>query len=173
MRGLGSATAEASATRHPSLSDERFTSDEMPWDAPPASLPTDGCASAAGSPSLPTVALRVVPEGEDEVPSRVGFSTEAADRETFMELVYRDAPVLEERREELVVTHVATAGRFVRLTTEVFDDEQLVRDVPWRHPDPEEVPADGLLVRFVFIAREDRGGMDRVDRAFCLVPEGG
>jgi hypothetical protein len=68
------------------------------------------------------------------------------------------------------VTHVATAGLFSRLQTEVFDDDAPDPEVIWRHPDADEVPEDGLTVRFWFVVRDGRGGMDWVERAVCVVP---
>ncbi|HJL20513.1 MAG TPA: hypothetical protein RMH99_32900 [Sandaracinaceae bacterium LLY-WYZ-13_1] len=150
--------------RHPSWDDETFMLDGVTWTAPD-DPPATGCAEAAGGAALPRVPRR----GEEE-PSAVRFSSSPDDREAFEELVYGDPPSIEEMREELLVSHVATAGLFSRLSTEVFDDDAPAPEVSWRHPDAEDVPDDGLTVRFWFVVRDGRGGMDWVERAACVVP---
>lgn len=155
---LVEADAEADANQHPSLGDETLTIDDTPWPASDV-VPESGCAGG----DLVQIRARV----EDE-PSFVRLTTSPSDREMYDEVVLGEMPRVVETREELLVTHVATAGLFTRLQTEVFDDPPL--EVPWRHPDPEEIPDDGLTVRFWFVARDQRGGMDWVERALCVVP---
>jgi hypothetical protein len=155
---------DAPPNQHPSWAEQTFTIDEQAWDAPPAELPTSGCAAVAGAPALPRITRRI----EDE-PSTITFTTRAEDRETYDELVLGEMPTFETRREDLRITHAATGGFFPRLSTEVFDDEAPTPNVPWRHPTEEEVPEDGLTVRFWFVMRDGRGGMDWIERAACVV----
>lgn len=150
--------------RHPSWEGQTLTIDEQPWEPPPAELPASGCASVAGDPSLPRLAWR-----DEDDPLTLTFTTRPEDREPFEALVLGEMPRLESRREDLRVTHAATAGRFARLSTEIFDDESSTGEVPWRHPPLEEVPEGGLTARFWFVLRDGRGGMDWTERAACLV----
>ena len=78
--------------------------------------------------------------------------------------------MLVDSREDLTITHLATAGEFARLTTIVFDDDAPDPEVEWVHPEADDVPADGLTVRFIFTVRDGRAGMDWVERAACVVP---
>lgn len=148
--------ARTAPNRHPSLSDEALTFDDAPWPASDA-VPDSGCAGGD--------LLQVEARGEED-PSFIRLTTSPDDREVYEELVLGETPRVEETREELLVSHVATAGLFTRLQSEVFDEAPV--EVPWRHP--EEIPADGLTVRFWFVARDQRGGMDWVERALCVVP---
>lgn len=150
--------------QHPSLSDETITIDDVTWGLP-ADPPAAGCASAPENGSLPHIALR-----DEESPSELVFTSDPADRERYQELVFGETPTLVDAREDLTITHVASAGRFERLTTEVFDDDAPDPRVEWEHPPPEDVPADGLTIRFHFVIRDGRGGMDWTERAACLVP---
>jgi hypothetical protein len=128
-------------------------------------LPETGCASVAGAASFPRVEQR----GEDD-PSVVTFTTSSTDRETYQALVLGEMPSFVARQEDLRITHAATAGQFARLFTEVFDDESPTPEVPWRHPAAEDVPEEGLTVRFWMVLRDPRGGMDWTERALCVVP---
>ena len=35
---------------------------------------------------------------------------------------------------------------------------------------PDQASEEGTIVRFYFVARDDRGGVDWTERALCLVP---
>lgn len=151
---------------HPSIADEAWSYDEMPWDPPPADVPATGCASAPSDASFPHVVWR-----EEDDPPRIGITTHPDDREPYLELVFTDMMATRvEAREELSIAHVATAGRYSRPQTDIFSDERLDVDVPWAHPPRDEVPADGLTVEMIAVMRDGRGGMDWTRRALCLMP---
>lgn len=149
--------------QHPTLADETFFIDDMEW-APPDAPPASGCASATG-PALPRV-----PWTDEENPSVLRFTSDPADREEYQELVLGETPMFIDSREDLQVTHLASAGDFQRLETEVFSDDAPDPSVEWAHPPQEDIPAEGLTVRFFFIVRDGRAGMDWTERALCLVP---
>lgn len=155
---------ERAENHHPTIRDETFVFDGERWDEPLVPLPQEGCASVTG-PRLPRVPYRDDPDD----PSLFAFTSDPADREEFLEDVLgQDEP--EVTREELSVSHVADLGTINRLRTAIFDDEP-PRPVEWAHPeDLDEVPEDGITVRFLFQIRDRRGGADWTERAICLVP---
>ncbi len=159
------ALGDATPNQHPTLDDETLTIDGATW-ALPDSPPATGCASAPATDALPRLTLQ-----DEETPSEVVFTSAPEDREAYQELVITDqAPTFVDAREDITLTHLATAGSFERFTTEVFDDDAPSPRVEWTHPVAEDVPADGLTVRFVFVARDGRGGMDWTERVACVVP---
>jgi len=153
--------------RHPTIADATFTVDDEPWDPPPDPLPAAGCGALDPTAALPRVAWR---DGEED-PVRVGLTTQADDREEYIETVFgEEVPRMVEAREELTVSHIATFGRFQRLQTVVFDEASMQREVPYRPPAQDDVPADGQTVEMIFVVRDGRGGADWTRRALCLVP---
>jgi len=150
---------------HPSIVDETFSYDDTLWSAPPTDLPSSNCAAQADEPGLPHVRWRA----EDDEP-RIGITTKVEDRDAYVELVFGETLMMVDSREELTIAHIASAGRIARLETAIFDDASLDVDVPWRHPEQAEIPADGLTVEFIFVMRDGRGGMDWTHRALCLLP---
>lgn len=149
------AVAPMIANRHPSITDEPWTLDGTAWDAPPTGLALEGCAARAGDASLPSIAVTL----GRAIPITIGWSDD--DRESY-----------EGGREALQVSHFATAGELARSNSAA--DDLLESGTPvaidWTLPPAEEVPAEGLLVRMTAIVRDGRGGVDRADRALCVVP---
>jgi hypothetical protein len=95
----------------------------------------------------------------------IALSTPAADRETYLDR--SDV----ERRESLRISFFATAGELDGQFRVVEADDP--RDpapavMPWTAPPPVEVPAGGLVVRFLFAVRDLRGGIDWTGRALCV-----
>ncbi|MBX3271488.1 MAG: hypothetical protein KF729_14580 [Sandaracinaceae bacterium] len=153
------------ANRHPRLDDEEAFYDERPWAPPPSELPRAGCASAADVDAFPRVPWR----DEDDAPT-LRITTSPDDREAYLELVFGEMPTLVESREELTMTHVVGAGRLARARTVILDDARRDAEIRWVHPPVEDVPADGLTVELLVVARDGRGGTDWTRRALCLVP---
>ncbi len=154
--------------RHPSIADEAFAIDERAWAPPPAELPATACASRPDDDALPHVGWRA----EEDAPS-LTVTTRPDDREPYLELVFgEETPTLVESREELTIALVIGAGELPRGQTVIFDDAALDVTIPWTPPPREEIPADGLTVELIAVARDGRGGMDWTRRALCLVPEG-
>ncbi len=148
---------------HPSLDDELFTLDGAEWRAPPAALPYEACARASGAPWLPLLAILA----EGDVPSReLAWTTSPDDRET----VTRGEETF---RETLQVSSFASAGRLTRNFTIVEGeaDDTPMRPMRWTPPARADVPDEGLLVRFFWVARDLRGGFARTERALCVVRE--
>ena len=152
----------APPNRHPSFRDDALELDGDPWPAPTEPPPATGCARGESSPGFPDVRRL-----SDEEPSVLRATTDADDREVYQRLVFgEDAPRLVEDREDLTISHIATAGTMQRPRSEVFEDAMPAASVEWTHPD--EVPAGGLTVRFLFVLRDGRGGVDLAERALCL-----
>lgn len=73
----------------------------------------------------------------------------------------------EERREELRFAVYATEGKLQRNRSVLQADDDLPAfDLEWETP--KKVDADGLLVRFFFAVRDQRGGFDSTERALCV-----
>ena len=157
---------DAPPNHHPSIADEAFAYDGRAWAAPPDDLPATGCAGRADEDAFPHATWR----NEDEAPE-LSMTTHTDDREPYLELVFGETPMQVESREELTVSIVVSAGTLPRRQTVIFDDASLDVTIPWTHPSLDEVPADGLTVELIAVARDGRGGMDWTRRALCLLPE--
>ena len=78
-----------------------------------------------------------------------------------------------EMREELQVSHFASAGELERQHAFVEADDDVEEPLlaqRWTAPERHEVPAGGRLVRFAFVLRDLRGGLAFVRRAACALP---
>ena len=161
----------ASPNRHPTLADERFTVDGAAWEPPPEALPFAGCVAAA-DPAIPVVRPAEFDAEGLPLPVILGWSSSASDRETYIRTFRGDPPTQSEAVEELQITSASTAGELAGQFT-VVDGELTDRqhEMEWRWPELEELPAEGLLVRFFFVSRDLRGGIDWVERALCAAPE--
>jgi hypothetical protein len=144
------------ANRNPALAADAATIADAPWPAP---APDAECAA------LP--AIRAA-DGDVEL----ALAIDPAEREAYRE-VLADGTI-EDRLEILQVSHFTTAGSLDRQFSviEGDDDAPATIRVGWTPPDGEEeaIPADGRIVRFVFVVRDGRGGLDLARRAACLVP---
>jgi hypothetical protein len=88
--------------------------------------------------------------------------------------------VLEHAREQLIIAHAVTdlGGKLERYFSEVpglEDDAQAEIEVEYTPPGPKDDAAKGLtaggrLVRFYFLVRDERGGVDYTTRELCLLP---
>ncbi len=139
----------ADTNHHPTLADAPFTLAAADW----------GPADDGGCDALP-----VVDAGSGRV--LIGVSFEAADREMF---ATDDAPTLV--REELQLAAFATAGEVLQQHTYVDPaDERELSPVAleWDPPAVDEVPAEGLRVKFFFVVRDLRGGVDATAREMCV-----
>lgn len=143
------------ANRHPSVADEPWTLDGVAWDAPPSDLALEGCAAIAGDASLPSIAVSL----GRAIPITIGWSDD--DRESY-----------EGGREALQISHFTTSGELARSNSAADDllESGTPVTIDWDLPPAEEVPAEGLLVRMTAIVRDGRGGVDRADRALCVLP---
>jgi hypothetical protein len=145
------------ANRNPSLAASEMLFDGAAWAAEGA---TGAGAACAG---LPAVAAG----SKDHV---IRYTTAASDQERFTEL-RGDPPVPVEQRERLQISHFTTAGELARSFSTVEAEETSDRpalEVKWEAPAADKVPAEGLVVRFTFVARDLRGGTDWTGRAVCV-----
>jgi hypothetical protein len=136
-------------TNHsPSLAAAAFTVDGQPWP------PGDGCAlKIAADTKVHPIAMAL-----------------AGQRETYTSTANAEGTP-EPRRETIQLSHFATGGKLPRQLS-FIDDERDPSDVSvdWTPPTAEEMPAGGL-VRFFFVARDLRGGLDWQTRSLCLTTQ--
>jgi hypothetical protein len=100
----------------------------------------------------------------------IRLETLESDRERFTGLT-GSPPMPVATRESLQISQFATAGEMNSAYAFVeAHDERSPADVQmrWDAPGPEAVPAGGLQVRFTFVARDLRGGMDWTHRSLCV-----
>jgi hypothetical protein len=132
-----------------------------------ATLTLDGAVWPAGEDcaALPPVAA-------DEKKRLIRF-TLAGQREIYQSSANADG-VPRPVRETIQLSHFATAGKLPRQLSFIEASDE--RDpagvtVDWTAPPAPEVPPQGLLVRFYFVARDLRGGLDWLPRTLCVLPE--
>ncbi len=136
------------ATNHnPNIERAPFTIDGAIWEP----------ATETGCDALP-----LVEAGSDRKIVGVAFA------DADLELFSTDS---EASREDLQLAAFATAGEVVQHHTYVDpDDGDSVAPVAleWDPPSAEDVPADGLRVKFHFVVRDMRGGVDATTRELCV-----
>lgn len=125
------------------------------WDSVPA--PTDTATGCMG------MGLPEARQGAD--PLVIVLTPAGNARESYDAVVDDELMTV---REALQVTGLSTAGEMQRTFT-FIDESDDVADVEWLPPE-EGTPADGTRVRFEFVMRDGRGGLDRVRRQLCLLP---
>lgn len=168
---LTNVTFQARITRalpgnlNPVLTDNRFFLGETAWDAPASidALPLEACAATPASSTMPHV--------QKDAPQQVlRFTADGADRERYT-LASTVPPTA--LREVFQVSHFVDAGELERLFSVVEDDderEEVVIDLAYNLPPSASVPPGGMLARFHFVARDQRGGVAFTSRALCVVP---
>lgn len=95
----------------------------------------------------------------------IGVTFDASDREPFA----AEADAVS--REELQLSAFATAGDIIQQHAYVdSDDDRAASPVAfeWDPPGAADVPAGGLRVKFYFIVRDMRGGVDATARELCV-----
>jgi hypothetical protein len=143
------------ANRQPTLSDELITLDGVEWLEPDAALlASEGCSNGAADPGLPTVS-----SGSND--HRITISLSPDDREGVPGL---GGPSFE----TLQLSHFSSAGRLTRPISIVEADAPVAElAVGWKAPGS---AAAARVVRFYFVVRDLRGGVDWALRTLCLVP---
>jgi hypothetical protein len=151
---------DAEGNAPPTLTDDPFTWDDVPWTAGASdSVTAGGGGACADDATLPRVAW-----GED--PHRVIVTADAADRDALDSV---DPP----RREGLQLSAFATHGSFESQFAGVATTDAAATTplrVDWTPPSESDVPAVGFTVRFTFVLRDLRGGIDWQTRTVCLLP---
>jgi hypothetical protein len=152
----------------PTLGDDPFTWEGQPWTAGADDAPNAGggitCAAQPGA--------LLIPAG-DEVRT-ITVTTDDADRGTHPVKVPA-AGKPDHEREELQLSAFTTAGSFETQFGAVSGSDPAAAPsitVKWTPPEVKDdpVPAEGRLVRFVFVLRDLRGGIDWTTRTICLTP---
>jgi hypothetical protein len=146
------------SNQNPSIEDDRIELDGRQWDAP------SGESMAPGSECAATAAL-VATAGSDAL--QVRFTLARDDREP---LTSEESPS-GDARETLTLSHLATGGDLERQFSVIESTEPSATpsvSVDWSPP--EQAPSGGILVRFVFVLRDGRGGTDWTMRDVCVTP---
>jgi hypothetical protein len=144
------------SNRNPALGSEALSFQGQPW---PAGAPVEACAD------LPQVKAA----SKDHV---IRIETSAADRESYV-IMQSDPARPTTRREWLKISQFITAGELERSFSTIESDvegERPAVEVKWDAPEADKVPAEGLVVRFTFVTRDMRGGLDWTSRAVCVTP---
>ena len=157
------------ANQHPSLADEQYTVEGRAWLEAPAGLVARGCGGEPDTDALPRVVVprdAAPPDAREPYGVPLTFTASEDDRETY-------GPTSAPLRENLQVSHFVTVGAMDR-SFSAFDALTTASGEPlsidWIPPAVAEIPAEGVVVRFTWIARDLRGGFGRADRALCVVP---
>ncbi len=165
LAGVPLAVGTAGPNHNPSFDSVALAVAGSAWAAatPPIGAAT-GCARPADATALP---LLHASEGAVEI----SVDVSGVPREAFVELLSDGTP--RARQESLQVSHFTTLGTLDRQFSVV--DDEAAAGVPlrldWHAPDDTSVvPADGIAVRFVFVLRDGRGGLDATSRFACVVP---
>lgn len=170
----------ATANRHPNLEDETTTLSDpggttRAWAPSTSPPPSGGCAGLADGDSLPHVRRpppRAVGElDEDELVWTLSITSSSDDRERYQRVVPGGEPPMD-TREALQISHYLTAGTLARQFSAIEGLEDTVEPsaIEWTLPEASDIPPEGLVVRFWWVARDLRGGMTITERALCVLP---
>jgi hypothetical protein len=139
-----------------------------------ATLAFAGQPWTASDEGAPCAALPQVQAGsKDHV---ITLETAAADREAYLAML-GDPPRPTPQREWLQISQFTTQGKLDRSFSSIEATDTRERpavDMKWQAPGPDKVAGaggageNGLVVRFVFVARDLRGGIDWTTRAVCV-----
>lgn len=152
----------------PALGDDPFTWEGQPWTSGGADAPNaGGGAACAAQPEALLVPI-------DDRARTITVTTDDADRGTHP-VMMPAAGKPDHQREELQLSAFTTAGSFETQFGAVSSADSSAAPsitVKWTPPEPKDaaLPAEGRLVRFVFVLRDLRGGIDWTTRTICLTP---
>ena len=156
------ATNDNEVNHSPRIAEVRF--DGEPWtDEPP--MERTGCADGP----LRQVTFGDATEWEIEVDATEGS------REAFIEVDGDEMnAVIEELPTAFYATEKGLEGLYSVIDGDPDSEDRTATpfaNLTYRADDiEEEVEAGGRVIRFEIVMRDDRGGMDHVSRALCLVP---
>ncbi|MBN2193878.1 MAG: hypothetical protein JW751_13770 [Polyangiaceae bacterium] len=141
--------------RNPDLASAPVELDGNAWE--PAE-PTDMAgASCEGGETRPTV-------GAGSGEHLIALTPSPTDRESL-----EPGDPAEPTREALQITYLSTGGDLDHSYGAIEDDADMDRlEVTWEAP--ETVAEAGEIVRFYFVGRDLRGGVDWIERSVCVVP---
>jgi hypothetical protein len=151
---------EGTPNRNPSLGDDTLVLDGVTWPA------TDD-PTAMAEPSGAACLGQVLPELRAERPSSFGFELGGDDREAIED---RADTYAAHPRESLVYTHLANLPGLDRAFSAIdYDAERLGFDVPFEFGEEPPGP-EGTTLSFILLVRDERGGVDWLQRQACLLP---
>jgi len=136
-------------------------------------LAVKGCAKDPRFSSLKVKA------GAKEHLIRIRF--DQSDREMYqVQEMKLNKTIISTKREELLVSHAATFGggelaRYFSVIPRDASAKEAEVELAYTPPDQSEdaekrITAAGRLVRFYFVVRDQRGGVDLTTRSLCLIP---
>jgi hypothetical protein len=140
---------------NPDLSDDELLLDGQPWSAAALGAPGDPCTDLD------------VPQVQRGETATIEFELQGDDRENIEtdQDIYGSQP-----RESLVFTHVSTFPGLQRAYSVIaFDSDRPRIDVDFKLDEDSKIPADGRLVTFTLVARDERGGVGWISRQLCTV----
>jgi hypothetical protein len=182
---------EGAANHNPSLADDTLLLDGVPWlaadalDEPPKSTeppepaepeptepePTEPPEPAEPEPAEPEpgapCAGLQLPAVHPHRPATIALELGGDDREPLESApgTYAARP-----RESLVFTHLATLPGLDRAFSAIdYDAARLGFDVPFAYAEGELEPG-GMTLGFYLLVRDERGGVDWIERRACLLP---
>jgi hypothetical protein len=144
---------------NPSLAGSPLWIDGQPW-----------TAAGNGSENAACGELPQLTAGTKDHVLRLG--TTPTDREPYMTM-QGDPPRPVALRESLQISQFSTAGKLERPFSTIdsaVGDDQSIAEVKYETPAATLIPAEGLVVRFTFVARDLRGGTDWTTRSLCVRP---
>jgi hypothetical protein len=153
---------DAVPNRNPSLADDSVLLDGVAWPAP-ATMP-DGSTSAVPGAACAGLGL---PTLQSDQPASVGFELGGDDREPLDD---EPGSYAAHPRESLVYTHLANLPGLDRAFSAIdYDAEQLGFQVDYEFSEEPPGP-EGITLGFFLLARDERGGVDWLERRACLLP---
>jgi hypothetical protein len=140
-----------------------------------ADLSATGCRGA-GMPEVAALPKDAKAEdvGEDKGKNAIGlqFTLEGGAAETYLEQSVISGEAAVSRAEVPAVEGYASAGKFIIVRDNAKSAEQTLQ-LEW-NPPKQPIDASGVLVRFWFVAHDDRErsaqGSSWIERALCVVP---
>jgi hypothetical protein len=150
----------AASNRRPTLAPDAASFDGAAWLAiatgdEPA---RQGCATSPPSAAVPHVHVE---PGKDAPELDLAIATLAADREP-----------IDDTRETLQLSSFATDGELSNQFAFIEADDDRAAPtaaLTWTPPNAADIPAGGMRVRFTFVLRDGRGGLDVTTRVACAV----
>lgn len=140
------------ANQNPSLADSAFSLDGAPWPEPSSAVLGQKTCAAGDLPEVPA----------DGAKHEIAFALDESDREPL-----EDPEGLAPTRETLGVSNFSTRGHLSQpLGVIEAKSSDLGLSVGWRAPKS----GAGERVRFYFVVRDGRGGVDWAIRTLCLRP---
>jgi hypothetical protein len=150
------------ANRNPSLADDSLELDGAAWTA------VDGTAAPAEVPWGSPCADLGLPTLSAQQAASITFELGGDDREALENApgTYAAHP-----RESLVYTHLGGLPGLERAFSAIdYDAERLGFEVPYEFTENAPGP-EGSLFGFFLLVRDERGGVDWLERRACLVPQ--